>query len=158
MVNRLQNNLVPRLLSYPFSGARGSGRVVEDPGNEFAHEMDQSIAEAPVSSPVFAAALLKKPLNASFCTVRVLERNPRARESRETREASAAAREEKRETASTGRANEICVFLATLKYDRLMLIITIIIVVVFVASLTLLVGWAGVPGVFLDGLKKRSLV
>ena len=121
--------------------------------------MDQSIAEAPVSSPVFAA-LLKKPLNASFCTVRVLERNPRARESRDTREASAAAREEKRETASTARANEICVFLATQKYDRLMLIITIIIIiiVVFVASLTLSVGWVGVPGVFLDGLKKRSLV
>ena len=41
-----------------------------------------------------------------------------------------------------------------------MLIITIItiIVVVFVAPLTLLVGWAGVPGVFLDGLKKWSLV
>lgn len=40
-----------------------------------------------------------------------------------------------------------------------MLIITIIIIVVlFVAPVTLLVGWAGVPGVFLDGLKKWSLV
>ena len=40
-----------------------------------------------------------------------------------------------------------------------MLIITIIIIaVVFVAPLTLSVGWAGVPRVFLDGLKKRSLV
>ena len=40
-----------------------------------------------------------------------------------------------------------------------MLIITIIIiVVVLVAPVTLSVGWAGVPGVFLDGLKKWSLV
>ena len=41
-----------------------------------------------------------------------------------------------------------------------MLIITIIIIiiVVFVAPFTLLVGWAGVPGVYLDGLKKWSLV
>ena len=71
MVNRLQNNLVPRLLSYPSLGERESGRVGEGPGNEFAHEMGQSITEAPVSSPVFTA-LLKKPSNASFCTVQVL--------------------------------------------------------------------------------------
>lgn len=89
------------------------------------------------------------------------ERSPRTRESWETREAIAAAREEKEETALTARANEIRVnvVLATQKYDRLMLIITIIIiVVVFVAPLTLLVGWAGVQGVYLDGLKKWSLV
>ena len=122
--------------------------------------MDQSIEETPVSSRVFAA-LLKKPSNASFCTVQVLapisylgeyavyfsskfsERSPRTRESRETREASAAAREEKKDTASTARANEICVVLAMQKYDRLMLIINIIIVVVvFVAPLTLSV-WVG---------------
>lgn len=59
-----------------------------------------------------------------------------------------AAREEKEETALTARANEICVVLATQKYYRL----------VFVAPLTLSVGWAGVQGIYLDGLKKRSLV
>ena len=65
----------------------------------------------------------------------------------------------KEEIAFTARANEICVVLTTQKYDRLMLIITIIIVVVvFVAPLTLSVGWAGVRGIYLDGLKKRSLV
>lgn len=65
----------------------------------------------------------------------------------------------KEEITFTARANEICVVLTTQKYDRLILIITIIIVVVvFVAPLTLSVGWAGVPGICLDGLKKRSLV
>ena len=67
----------------------------------------------------------------------------------------------KEEIAFTARANEICVVLTTQKYYRLMLIITIIIVAVvfvFVAPLTLLVGWAGVQGIYLDGLKKRSLV
>ena len=66
----------------------------------------------------------------------------------------------KKETASTARVNEICVVVATQNCDRLMLIITIIIivVVVFVAPLTLSVGWAGVRGVYLDGLKKWSLV
>ena len=66
----------------------------------------------------------------------------------------------KEEIAFTARVNEICVVLTTQKYDRLMLIVTIIIiiVVVFVAPVTLSVGWAGVPGVFLDGLKKWSLV
>ena len=62
----------------------------------------------------------------------------------------------KKETASTARVNEICVVLATQNCDRLMLII--IVVVVFVAPLTLSVGWAGVRGVYLDGLKKWSLV
>ena len=44
----------------------------------------------------------------------------------------------KKETASTARVNEICVVLATQNCDRLMLII--IVVVVFVAPLTLSVG------------------
>lgn len=43
-----------------------------------------------------------------------------------------------KETASTARVNEICVVLATQNCDRLMLII--IVVVVFVAPLTLSVG------------------
>lgn len=73
-----------------------------------------------------------------------------------------AAREEKKEAAFTARANEICVVLTTQKYDGLMLIISnnviIVVGIVFVAALAPSVMRADVPGVSLDGPKKRRVL